>query len=233
MARLSLRVVADGKQLASIDSGGTIVLWDALTGKPITIYGDGSQTRSFCFVDDMVEACLLFMASARELTGPVNLGNPREFTIAYNADGFVESGAGAFDLLVAESDAKRTSPGSTVLKRLFDKYAPCLVLIDEWVACLRNIYSVPDLPLLEARLEAIRAAGGNPFTEFQLPQAILQLKQGAGRLIRDATDRGVLMLCDPRLYSRPYGRLVRESLPPMKPTRDLAEVRAFLARIDA
>jgi ATP-dependent DNA helicase DinG len=94
-------------------------------------------------------------------------------------------------------------------------------------------FAPPDDPVLAARIDALRAAGGNPFTEFQLPQAILQLKQGAGRLIRDETDRGVLMLCDPRLYSRPYGRLVRASLPPMKPTRELAEVRAFLARIDA
>jgi ATP-dependent DNA helicase DinG len=94
-------------------------------------------------------------------------------------------------------------------------------------------FAPPDDPVLAARIDALRAAGGNPFTEFQLPQAILQLKQGAGRLIRDETDRGVLMLCDPRLYSRPYGRLVRESLPPMKPTRELAEVRAFLARIGA
>ena len=94
-------------------------------------------------------------------------------------------------------------------------------------------FAPPDDPVLAARIDALRAAGGNPFTEFQLPQAILQLKQGAGRLIRDETDRGVLMVCDPRLYSRPYGRLVRASLPPMKPTRELAEVRAFLARIDA
>jgi ATP-dependent DNA helicase DinG len=94
-------------------------------------------------------------------------------------------------------------------------------------------FAPPDDPVLAARIDALRASGGNPFTEFQLPQAILQLKQGAGRLIRDDTDRGVLMLCDPRLYSRPYGRLVRASLPPMKPTRELAEVRAFFARIDA
>jgi ATP-dependent DNA helicase DinG len=94
-------------------------------------------------------------------------------------------------------------------------------------------FAPPDDPVLAARIEALRACGGNPFTEFQLPQAILQLKQGAGRLIRDETDRGVLMLCDPRLYSRPYGRTVRESLPPMKPVRELAEVRAFFARIRA
>jgi ATP-dependent DNA helicase DinG len=94
-------------------------------------------------------------------------------------------------------------------------------------------FAPPDDPVLAARIEALRARGGNPFTEFQLPQAILQLKQGAGRLIRDAADRGVLMLCDPRLYSRPYGRLVRGSLPPMKQTRELAEVREFFARIAA
>jgi ATP-dependent DNA helicase DinG len=94
-------------------------------------------------------------------------------------------------------------------------------------------FAPPDDPVLAARIDALRAQGGNPFTEFQLPQAILQLKQGAGRLIRDETDRGVLMLCDPRLYSRPYGRLVRASLPPMTPTRELAEVQAFFARIGA
>ena len=94
-------------------------------------------------------------------------------------------------------------------------------------------FAPPDDPVLAARIDALRARGGNPFTELQLPQAILQLKQGAGRLIRDATDRGVLMICDPRLYSRPYGRTVRDSLPPMKPVRELAEVRAFFARIRA
>jgi len=94
-------------------------------------------------------------------------------------------------------------------------------------------FAPPDDPVLAARIESLRARGGNPFTEFQLPQAILQLKQGAGRLIRGEDDRGVLVLCDPRLHSRPYGRLVRASLPPMKPTRELADVRAFFARIDA
>jgi ATP-dependent DNA helicase DinG len=94
-------------------------------------------------------------------------------------------------------------------------------------------FAPPDDPVLAARIEALRAKGGNPFTELQLPQAILQLKQGAGRLIRDESDRGVLMLCDPRLHSRPYGRLVLASLPPMKRTRELGEVRDFFARIGA
>jgi ATP-dependent DNA helicase DinG len=94
-------------------------------------------------------------------------------------------------------------------------------------------FAPPDDPVLAARIEAVRAEGGNPFTELQLPQAVLQLKQGAGRLIRDETDRGVLMLCDPRLLSRPYGRRILASLPPMARTRRLADVETFFARIAA
>jgi ATP-dependent DNA helicase DinG len=90
-------------------------------------------------------------------------------------------------------------------------------------------FAPPDDPVLAARIDAIKAAGRNPFTELQLPQAVLQLKQGAGRLIRDEGDRGVLMLCDPRLLSRPYGKRVLDSLPPMKRTRSLEEVREFFA----
>jgi len=90
-------------------------------------------------------------------------------------------------------------------------------------------FAPPDDPVLAARIEAIRARGGNAFTELQLPQAVLSLKQGAGRLIRDDTDRGVLMLCDPRLAAKAYGRQVLKSLPPMKFTRELAEVQSFLA----
>jgi len=91
-------------------------------------------------------------------------------------------------------------------------------------------FAPPDDPVLAARIDALKAAGRNPFNELQLPQAVLQLKQGAGRLIRDERDRGVLMLCDPRLLSRAYGARILKSLPPMKPTRDLAEVQAFFGR---
>lgn len=92
-------------------------------------------------------------------------------------------------------------------------------------------FAPPDDPVLAARIDALRATGGNPFMELQLPQAILQLKQGAGRLIRDETDRGVLMVCDPRLYSKPYGRTIRASLPPMRATRELADATGFFDTI--
>jgi ATP-dependent DNA helicase DinG len=94
-------------------------------------------------------------------------------------------------------------------------------------------FAPPDDPVLAARIDGMRAEGGNPFMELQLPQAVLQLKQGAGRLIRDETDRGVLMLCDPRLVSKPYGRRIIQSLPPMKLSRVLADVEGFFAKIAA
>ena len=78
-----------------------------------------------------------------------------------------------------------------------------------------------------ARMKALREKGGNPFREFQLPQAVIALKQGVGRLIRDADDRGVLVICDPRLGSRSYGRTFLRSLPPMRRSTVLADVQRF------
>ncbi len=89
-------------------------------------------------------------------------------------------------------------------------------------------FAAPDDPVLEARLDALREAGANPFFAWQVPNAVIALRQGAGRLIRDIRDRGVLVLCDPRLSSRGYGKLFLASLPPMPRTRDAAEVAAFL-----
>jgi len=74
-------------------------------------------------------------------------------------------------------------------------------------------FSVPDQPLLEARLEAIRLSGGNPFRDYQLPQAVTKFRQGFGRLIRTATDEGIVVVLDPRIKTKPYGRLFLESLP--------------------
>ena len=74
-------------------------------------------------------------------------------------------------------------------------------------------FSVPNRPLLEARLESIRARGGNPFTDYQMPEAVLKLKQGFGRLIRSKRDRGLVVILDPRIRTKPYGRLFLDSLP--------------------
>lgn len=90
-------------------------------------------------------------------------------------------------------------------------------------------FAAPDDPVLVARLDALRDAGGNPFAEWQIPAAVIALKQGAGRLIRDVHDRGVLMLCDPRLTTRGYGKLFLASLPPLPRTRDFADVAKFFS----
>ncbi|MBS1159789.1 MAG: Helicase c2:DEAD/DEAH box helicase, N-terminal [Proteobacteria bacterium] len=91
-------------------------------------------------------------------------------------------------------------------------------------------FAPPDDPVLSARIEQMRQQGRNAFMEYQLPRAVINVKQGAGRLIRDESDTGVLMICDPRLISKPYGRRVWQSLPPMKRTRELSVVLEFFAQ---
>ena len=88
-------------------------------------------------------------------------------------------------------------------------------------------FASPGDPVLEARIKAIREAGGNPFAEYQLPQAVIALKQGAGRLIRDEEDKGVLMICDPRLRTKPYGRTFLASLPRVPRTSKQEDVERF------
>lgn len=89
-------------------------------------------------------------------------------------------------------------------------------------------FAVPDDPVLKARLAAITQRGGNAFFEEQVPQAVIALKQGAGRLIRDRDDFGVIMLCDQRIRSKAYGRIFLDSLPPMPVTNRLSDVTGFL-----
>ena len=88
-------------------------------------------------------------------------------------------------------------------------------------------FAPPDDPVLAARIDAINQSGGNAFMQYQVPHAAIVLKQGAGRLIRDETDRGVLMICDPRLVEKPYGKRIWQSLPPMRRTRVEAEAVEF------
>jgi ATP-dependent DNA helicase DinG len=90
-------------------------------------------------------------------------------------------------------------------------------------------FAAPTDPVLQARAAAMEEAGRNPFMEYQLPSAVITLKQGVGRLIRDVSDRGVLMICDPRLLSRGYGKVFLNSLPPMPLVRDVAAVEEFFS----
>ncbi|MEE9331115.1 MAG: ATP-dependent DNA helicase [Methylophilaceae bacterium] len=93
-------------------------------------------------------------------------------------------------------------------------------------------FAPPDDPVLSARIDKLNAEGKNAFMEYQLPYSVITLKQGAGRLIRDETDRGVLMICDPRLITKSYGKRIWQSLPPFKRTKELADVEAFFAMAD-
>ncbi|BBB60647.1 ATP-dependent DNA helicase-like protein [Undibacterium sp. KW1] len=94
-------------------------------------------------------------------------------------------------------------------------------------------FAPPDDPVLSARIAAMEKKGLNGFVHHQLPEAIINLKQGAGRLIRDEGDKGVLMICDPRLISKPYGKRIWQSLPSFARTRELADVQAFFKKINS
>lgn len=92
-------------------------------------------------------------------------------------------------------------------------------------------FVAPDDPLLAAKMEDCRRRGGDPFAEIQLPQAVIALKQGVGRLIRDVSDQGALVICDDRLVNRHYGAVFAQSLPQMQKTRDINKVCAFLTSL--
>jgi ATP-dependent DNA helicase DinG len=135
-----------------------------------------------------------------------------------------------------------TAPRSVLLERF--KNTPNAVLFatssfwqgvdvpGDQLSCVivdRLPFAVPSDPIVAARVRALQDEGRNPFSEFQVPQAVLALKQGFGRLIRSKTDRGVLALLDTRISRMPYGRIFLGSLPPYRTTQDLAEVGQFLA----
>lgn len=91
-------------------------------------------------------------------------------------------------------------------------------------------FASPDDPLLKARVDDCKLKGGDPFADIQLPKAVIALKQGVGRLIRDRTDHGVLVICDPRMVNKPYGATFIKSLPPIPRTRDLDTLGHFFGR---
>jgi ATP-dependent DNA helicase DinG len=90
-------------------------------------------------------------------------------------------------------------------------------------------FASPGDPVLKARMNALEKQGRNPFFEHQLPSAIIMLRQGVGRLIRDVNDRGVLMVCDPRLLKKSYGQMFLDSVPAMKRSREIEDVQRFFA----
>jgi ATP-dependent DNA helicase DinG len=90
-------------------------------------------------------------------------------------------------------------------------------------------FAVPSDPVVQARMKAIEEAGGRPFFDYQVPEAVLALKQGFGRLIRSLEDRGVLVLLDPRVIKQRYGQIFLQSLPPYRTTTAIADVERFFA----
>jgi ATP-dependent DNA helicase DinG len=136
-----------------------------------------------------------------------------------------------------------TAPRSALLERF--KNTPAAVLFatssfwqgvdvpGDQLSCVivdRLPFAVPSDPIVAARVTALQEEGRNPFAEFQVPAAVLALKQGFGRLIRTKTDRGVLALLDSRIERMPYGKIFLESLPRYRTTRDLRDVQRFLER---
>jgi ATP-dependent DNA helicase DinG len=92
-------------------------------------------------------------------------------------------------------------------------------------------FEVPSDPVMQARMQAISDEGGNPFFDFQVPRAVLTLRQGVGRLMRSSRDSGLIAIMDIRLFSKRYGKVFLDSLPPAPIVRERAAVAEFFARV--
>lgn len=153
----------------------------------------------------------------------------------------------AAELLAGEFDYPMLIQGESPQREMIDKFrelgnAVLLGTASFWegvdvrgeaLSCViidKLPFAAPNDPVLEARLETLRREGGNPFADYQLPQAVITLKQGVGRLIRDQDDRGLLMICDARLRTRSYGSVFLESLPRMPRTQKLEVVERFFSQ---
>ncbi len=124
-----------------------------------------------------------------------------------------------------------TSPVTSVPRLPTASFWPGLGGQGEQLSCViidRLPFAVPSDPVVRARCQALEEDGRNPFTEYQIPEAIISLKQGLGRLIRSRRDRGILAILDNRIQRKQYGKLFVESLPPYRLTSSLSEVREFL-----
>jgi ATP-dependent DNA helicase DinG len=105
-------------------------------------------------------------------------------------------------------------------------------VVGEQLSCViidKLPFASPADPVVAARIDRLRNRGGNPFADYQVPGAVLTLKQGLGRLIRAASDRGILAVLDSRLMTRGYGRRFLDSLPPARLVHELGDVRAFFS----
>lgn len=145
-------------------------------------------------------------------------------------DRFVAQGAGRPRSLLLEEFRSRTDCillGTRSFWQGVDVRGKDLIL----VVIDRLPFEAPGNPVYRARQQAVRARGGDPFNEISLPEAVLALKQGVGRLVRGESDKGIVMICDQRLLTRGYGRRFLASLPPMPLTRDPGEALRFMTRV--
>jgi ATP-dependent DNA helicase DinG len=123
----------------------------------------------------------------------------------------------------------RRTPGAVLLATA--SFWQGVDVVGEQLSCVivdKLPFASPADPVVQARIDRLRNQGGNPFQDYQVPVAVLMLKQGLGRLIRSATDRGILAVLDSRLIERPYGRRFLESLPPARLVHDIAALPGHL-----